>query len=110
MTLQHCGRTVAAVCVDTKEALCLDSAVVLTLDVRQVLLVLVNFTAIDGEGQAFEQHGSLLQLSISVREQTQRAALRYSHSCCRETYAVIFCYVITTRKTQTVQAALYHHE
>lgn len=110
MTLEHCGQTVAAVCIDTKEAQCLDSAGVLTLDVRQVLLVLVNFAAIDGEGQALEQHGSLLQLSVSVGEQTQRAALRYSHSCCRETHAIIFCYVITTRKTQTVQAALYHHK
>lgn len=53
----------------------------LTLDVWQVFLVLVNFAAVDGERQAFEQHGSLLQLSVSVSEQTQRAALRYSHSC-----------------------------
>lgn len=65
-TVRHCAWT---------------SAGVLTLDVWQVLLVLVNLAAIDGEGQAFEQHGSLLQLSVSVGEQTQRAALRYSHSC-----------------------------
>lgn len=80
MTLRAAD-TVAAVCVDTTEALCMGSAGVLTLDVWQVFLVLVNFAAVDGERQAFEQHGSLLQLSISVREQTQRAALRYSHPC-----------------------------
>lgn len=59
----------------------MESAGVLTLDVWQVFLVLVNFAAVDGERQAFQQHGSLLQLSVSVSEQTQRAALRYSHSC-----------------------------
>lgn len=50
-----------------------------TLYVWQVLLVLVHFAAVDGESQAFEQHGSLLQLGISVGEQTQRAALGHSH-------------------------------
>lgn len=68
-------------CVDTTEALCMKSAGVLTLDVWQVFLVLVNFTAVDGERQALEQHGSLLQLGVSVCEQTQRAALCYGHSC-----------------------------
>lgn len=51
-----------------------------TLDVWQVFLILVHFTAVDGESQAFEQHSSLLQLSVSVGEQTQRAALGYSDS------------------------------
>lgn len=46
-----------------------------TLYVWQVFLVLVNFAAVDGESQAFEQHGSLLQFSISVGKQAQRAAL-----------------------------------
>lgn len=54
--------------------------VIFTLDVWQVFLVLVHFAAVDGECQTFEQHGPLLKLSISVGEQTQRAALRYSHS------------------------------
>lgn len=52
---------------------------VFTLDVRQVLLVLVHLAAVDGEGQAFEQHGPLLQLSVSVGEQTQGAALSHRH-------------------------------
>lgn len=46
-----------------------------TLYVWQVFLVLVHFAAVDGESQAFEKHGSLLQFSISVGKQTQRAAL-----------------------------------
>lgn len=78
-----------------------ESTVKVTLDVWQVLLVLVNFAAVDGEGQAFEQHGSLLQLSVSVREQTQRAALCNSNSRCRETQAVIFWNLIRTRPVQT---------
>lgn len=46
-----------------------------TLYVWQVFLVLVHFAAVDGESQAFKQHGSLLQFSISVGKQAQRAAL-----------------------------------
>lgn len=51
-----------------------------TLDVRQIFLILVHFAAVDGEGQTFKQHGPLLQLSVSVGEQTQRAALSYGHT------------------------------
>lgn len=47
--------------------------------VRQIFLILVHFAAVDGEGQTFKQHGPLLQLSISVGEQTQGTALGYSH-------------------------------
>lgn len=46
-----------------------------TLYVWQVFLVLVHFAAVDGESQAFKQHGSLLQFGISVGKQAQRAAL-----------------------------------
>jgi len=49
-----------------------------TLYVWEVFLVLVHFTAVDGKGQTFEQHGPLLQFSVSVGEETQRAALGYS--------------------------------
>lgn len=63
--------------------------VLFTLYVWQVFLVLVHFTAVDGESQAFEQHGSLLQLSVSVGEQTQRAALGYSHPGWRETQLLL---------------------
>lgn len=54
--------------------------VVITLYVRQIFLILVHFAAVDGEGQAFEQHGPLLQLSVSVGEQTQGTALGNSNS------------------------------
>lgn len=69
---------------------CVSTLHKVTLDVWQVLLVLVNFAAVDGEGQAFEQHRSLLQLSVSVSEQTQRAALRDCNSGCGGTHAVMF--------------------
>lgn len=56
----------------------------ITLYVWQVLLVLVHFAAVDGERQSFEQHGSLLQLSISVGKQAQRTALGDCNSGWRE--------------------------
>ena len=51
-----------------------------TLDVWQVFLVLVHLAAVDGEGQAFQQHSPLLQLSVTVGEQTEGAALGYGHT------------------------------
>ena len=59
--------------------LCLCSCV-FTLNVWQVFLVLVHLAAVDGEGQAFQQHGPLLQLSVAVGEKTEGAALGYSHT------------------------------
>lgn len=70
--------------------------VIFTLDVWQVFLVLVHFAAVNGKCQAFEQHGSLLKLSISVGEQTQRAALRYSHSGWGETHTTLISINIKT--------------
>lgn len=70
---------------------------VFTLDVWQVFLVLVHFAAVNGEGQAFEQHCPLLQLSISVGEQAQRTALGNSHSGYREAQIVIISYLAAER-------------
>lgn len=55
-----------------------------TLYVWQVFLVLVHFAAVDSKSQAFEQHGPLLQFSISVGKEAQGAALGDSNPGWRE--------------------------